>query len=149
VVSANAFPRVVLIASDIEGPDAVSKHYSLLAAIMRVICAALLSRGAQNEQSLEQGRRFITENRLSILAVLKKSAGLVAGVVVSEQIEDLAESFMLLLTFTGFLEVSVLHQNIGSHSNLVTVRRKSYSQKVIVDGVYVRCGRDRIMYHRY
>ncbi|TVY93840.1 Nucleoporin [Lachnellula willkommii] len=89
---------------DIEGSDVVSKHYSLLAAIMRVICAALLSRGAQNEQSLEQGRRFLTENRLPILAVLKKSAGLVAGVVVSEQIEDLAESFILLVTFTGFLE---------------------------------------------
>ncbi|TVY24924.1 Nucleoporin [Lachnellula hyalina] len=89
---------------DIEGPDVVSKHYSLLAAIMRVVCAALLSRGAQNEQSLEQGRRFLTENRLPILAVLKKSAGLVAGVVVSEQVEDLAESFILLVTFTGFLE---------------------------------------------
>ncbi|TVY45708.1 Nucleoporin [Lachnellula occidentalis] len=89
---------------DIEGSDVISKHYSLLAAIMRVICAALLSRGAQNEQSLEQGRRFLTENRLPILAVLKKSAGLVGGVVVSEQIEDLAESFILLVTFTGFLE---------------------------------------------
>lgn len=84
----------------------MSKHYNLLSAIMRVICVALLSRGAQNEQTLKQGRRFLSENRLSILAVLKKSAGLVAGVVVSEQIEDLAESYLLLLTFTGFLEVS-------------------------------------------
>ncbi|TVY84878.1 Nucleoporin [Lachnellula suecica] len=89
---------------DIEGPNAVSKHYNLLTAITRVVCAALLSRGAQNEQTLEQGRRFLSENRLSILAVLKKSAGLVTGVVVSEQIEDLADSFMLLVTFTGFLE---------------------------------------------
>ncbi|KAF4625380.1 hypothetical protein G7Y89_g12787 [Cudoniella acicularis] len=89
---------------DIEGPNAVSKHYSLLAAIMRIICAVLLSRGAQNQQSLELGRRFLAENRLSILAVLKKSAGLVAGVQVSERIEELADSFMLLVTFTGFLE---------------------------------------------
>jgi len=141
VISADAYPRVVLTTLDIEGPDAVRKHYSLLAAIMRVICAALLSRGAQNEQSLEQGRRFLTENRLSILAVLKKSAGLVAGVVVSEQIEDLAEAFMLLVTFTGFLEVSSLHQKIDSYSNIVTVRRERYSQKVTVDGVYLRCRR--------
>ena len=102
--------QFVLISPDIEGPDVVSKHYSLLAAIMRVVCAALLSRGAQNEQSLEQGRRFLTENRLPILAVLKKSAGLVAGVFVSEQVEDLAESFILLVTFTGFLEVGISHQ---------------------------------------
>ncbi|RDL39756.1 Uncharacterized protein BP5553_04096 [Venustampulla echinocandica] len=89
---------------NIDGPDAVSKHYGILAAIMRVICAALLSRGAQNQQSLEQGRRFLADNRLSILAVLKKTAGLGSGTGVSEQAEELADSFMLLVTFTGFLE---------------------------------------------
>ena len=74
---------------------------------MRVICSALLSRGAQNEQSLEQGRRFLTENRLSILAVLKKSAGLGTGQKVSEEsIDELAECFMVLINVTGFLDVS-------------------------------------------
>lgn len=74
---------------------------------MRVICAALLSRGAHNEQSLEQGRRFLTENRLSILAVLKKSAGLGTGLKVSEEsINELAECFMVLINVTGFLDVS-------------------------------------------
>jgi nuclear pore complex protein Nup205 len=75
---------------------------------MRVVCATLLSRGTQNQQSLEQGRRFLTENRLSILAVLKKSAGLASGVQVTEAIDELADSFMLLVTFTQFLEVSTL-----------------------------------------
>lgn len=89
---------------DIEGPSAISKHYSLLAAILRVLCTALLSRGAQNQQSLEQGRRFLAENRLPVLAIFKKSAGLVPGVEVTEQIEELADSFVLLVTFTGFLE---------------------------------------------
>lgn len=74
---------------------------------MRVICAALLSRGAHNEQSLEQGRRFLTENRLSILAVLKKSAGLGTGQKASEEsINELAECFMVLINVTGFLDVS-------------------------------------------
>lgn len=73
---------------------------------MRVICAALLSRGTQNQQALEQGRRFLADNRLSILAVLKKTAGLGASTEISEQAQELADSFMLLVTFTGFLEVS-------------------------------------------
>jgi nuclear pore complex protein Nup205 len=73
---------------------------------MRVICAAVLSRGSQNQQTLEQGRRFLSENRLSILAVLKKSAGLGNISGISEQsIDDLAESFMLLMSVTGFLDV--------------------------------------------
>ncbi|KAG9234772.1 nucleoporin Nup186/Nup192/Nup205 [Amylocarpus encephaloides] len=89
---------------DIAGPDALSKHYTLLVAIMRIICATLLSRGAQNQQTLEQGHKFLAENRLSILTVLKKSAGLGASVEVTEQIEELADAFMLLVTLTGFLE---------------------------------------------
>jgi nuclear pore complex protein Nup205 len=86
----------------------MSKHYNLLAAIMRIICATVLSRGTQHQQTLEQGRRFLTENRLSILSVLKKSAGLGAGVDMSQQenIEELADSFMLLMSVSGFLEVS-------------------------------------------
>jgi nuclear pore complex protein Nup205 len=75
---------------------------------MRIICAAVLSRGSQHQQTLEQGRRFLTENRLSILSVLKKSAGLGTGINMSQQqsIEELADSFILLMSVTGFLEVS-------------------------------------------
>jgi nuclear pore complex protein Nup205 len=93
---------------DIDDKDAVNKHYELLAAIMRVICAAVLSRGSQNEHTLEQGRKFLMENRLSILAVLKKSAGLggVNNDTSGQSIAELAESFILLITLTGFLEVS-------------------------------------------
>ncbi len=101
-------PLPSLTPPDIEGPNAITKHYRLLAAVMRVICAAVLSRGSQNQQTLEQGRRFLSENRLSILAVLKKSAGLGNTSGISEQsIEELAETFMLLMSVTGFLDVSV------------------------------------------
>jgi nuclear pore complex protein Nup205 len=83
----------------------VNKHYQLLAAVMRVICAAVLSRGSQNQQTLEQGRKFLSENRLSILAVLKKSAGLGNTSGMSQQsIDDLADSFMLLISTSGFLD---------------------------------------------
>ncbi len=102
------FCRVSLIELDIEGPGAIVKHYNLLAAVMRIICACILSRGIQNQQSLEQGRKFLTENRLSILAVLKKSAGLGATGGISElSIDELADSFMLLISFTGFLDVGL------------------------------------------
>ncbi|KAF7933084.1 uncharacterized protein EAE97_008851 [Botrytis byssoidea] len=90
---------------DFEDSEAVSRHYSLLAAIMRVICCALVSRGLQNEQSLDQGRRFLADNRAAILAVLKKSAGLGTGNGSAEQsIVDISDSFMLLMTITRFVD---------------------------------------------
>jgi nuclear pore complex protein Nup205 len=74
---------------------------------MRVICTVILSRGPQNEQTLEQGRRFLADNRLSTLAVLKKSAGLGIGADGStKSIDELADSYMLLMSVTGFLDVS-------------------------------------------
>lgn len=91
---------------EIDDNDAIKKHWDLLAAIMRVICAAVLSRGSQNEQTLEQGRKFLMENRLSIMAVLKKSAGLGGDQKDTINVDELAESYMLLMTVTGFLEVS-------------------------------------------
>lgn len=72
-----------------------------------MICAVVLSRGPQNEQTLDQGRRFLADNRLSVLAVLKKSAGLGTNVEASMQsIGELADSYMLLMSFTGYLDVS-------------------------------------------
>ncbi len=94
--------------SDIDGPGALTKHYNLLITVMRIICAAVMSRGSQNQQTLEQGRKFLSENRLSILAVLKKSAGLGgANNKPDQSIQDLADIFMLLMSVTGFVEVSI------------------------------------------
>lgn len=98
---------------DIEGAGAISKHYKLLTAVMRVISAAVLSRGSQNQQTLEQGRKFLSDNRLSILAVLKKSAGLsVVNHKPDESVQDLADVFMLLMSVTGFVEVGVPYSAI-------------------------------------
>jgi len=89
---------------DIDDDHAIEKHYGLLASLMRVICAVVLSRGSQNQQTLDQGRKFLTENRLSILAVLKKSAGIGTGAGISESVDELAESYMLLMSVSGFLD---------------------------------------------
>lgn len=94
--------------SDIDDVDAIKKHYDLLTALMRVIITVILSRGPQNEQTLEQGRKFLSENRLSILGVLKRSAGLGVGPDAPEQsIEELADSFVMLISVTGFIDVSI------------------------------------------
>jgi nuclear pore complex protein Nup205 len=93
---------------DIEDPDAAGKLYELLVAIARVICAVVLSRGSQNEQTLDQARKFLAENRLSILAVLKKSAGLGVSTQGSmKSTEELADSYTLLMSVTGFIDVSI------------------------------------------
>ncbi|KAL3423236.1 nuclear pore complex subunit [Phlyctema vagabunda] len=93
------------LGTDIDDPDAIAKHYSLLVSIMRVICAAVLSRGSQNEQTVDQGRRFLTENRLAILAVFKQAAGLGSGSGnAGQSIEELADSFMVLISATGFID---------------------------------------------
>ncbi|PBP25297.1 nuclear pore complex subunit [Diplocarpon rosae] len=90
---------------DIGGPGAVDKHYKLLAAVVRLLCTNILSRGSQNQQTMELGRRFISENRPSILAVLKKSAGLGAGAGASDQsIDDLAEMYVLLISVAEFID---------------------------------------------
>ncbi|CAG8973182.1 hypothetical protein HYALB_00008774 [Hymenoscyphus albidus] len=96
---------------DIVGPNALTKHYLLLTSLMRLVLASILSRGAQNQQTLNLGRSFLTENKRTINEVLKKSAGLAGtnGVdgetgQVQEVIDELADCFMLLMSFTGFIE---------------------------------------------
>lgn len=80
---------------------------------MRIICATVMSRGSQNQQTLDQGRKFLSENRLSILAILKKSAGLGgANSKPDDSIQNVADVLMLLMSVTGFVEVSILRSPI-------------------------------------
>lgn len=70
----------------------------------RIIGAAVLSRGSHNAL---QGRRFLTEHRMLIMHVLKRSAGIGGNgdEKLEERIDELAEALMILITATGFLEV--------------------------------------------
>lgn len=122
----------------------MDKHYELLGSIMRVICTAVLSRGSQNEQTLDQGRIFLLDNRLAILAVLKKSAGIGAGAGSAEQsIGDLAESYMLLMSVTGFLEVSVAIAQFATPSmtdtSLIIVRGFNPEAAVNIESIHIKC----------
>jgi len=83
-------------------------YYEILLAVLRVINACVVSRGAQNEQTLAEGRKFVLESRSSMMTVMKKHAGIGA---VDKSLEldigDLAEAYMLLMSMTDFLKVNI------------------------------------------
>lgn len=89
-----------------DNPKALEQHYDLLAKVVRIIGAALVSRGSHN---VVQGRRFLTDNRMLVAHSLKRSSGIGAGGA-NEQLEqyvsDLADGLMIIITATGFLDVS-------------------------------------------
>lgn len=93
--------------ADSTNPRALEKHYTLLVKVTRIIGAAIVSRGSHN---VLQGRRFLTEHRMLVMHVLKRSAGIGGGGgkmdrALLERIDELAEAFMVIITATGFLEV--------------------------------------------
>ena len=67
-----------------------------------------MSRGPQNEQTLEQARKFLIRNRPSMVSVFKRQAK-IGGVLVAETsdyLDELVDSYTILINMTGFLEVS-------------------------------------------
>ncbi|KAL8371137.1 hypothetical protein RB595_001132 [Gaeumannomyces hyphopodioides] len=87
---------------DPSNTKALAHHYDLLIRAMRVIDAAIVSRGAHN---VPQGRRFLTDHRMLVMHILKRSAGIAAVDHRLEQlVAELADTFMVLIAATGFLE---------------------------------------------
>lgn len=98
----------------------LERHYALLLRVTRVVGAAVLARGPQSSVTQGPARRFLTQHRALLVQVLKKSAGIGSGLQhrgdaaedalqmqLEQNVGDLAEAFMLLITATGFLEVSL------------------------------------------
>lgn len=99
--------NTVLTDSEIDNPEALAKYYKLLLSIARVITSVVLSRGAQNAQSIESAKIFLTENRPLVVSMFKRQAR-IGGVSFDDagiDIEELVELFMLLIAMTNFLEV--------------------------------------------
>ena len=67
----------------------------------------LLSRGPQNEQTIDQARSFLIENRPLVVAMFKRQAkvGAVTFESMGVGVEELVELFVLLITMTDFLGV--------------------------------------------
>ncbi|KAI1484096.1 nucleoporin Nup186/Nup192/Nup205 [Daldinia eschscholtzii] len=96
-------PELQVDSTDSRG---LERHYTLLVNVARIIGAAIVSRGSHN---VLQGRRFLTEHRMLVMHVLKRSAGIGTGgsktdALLSERVDELAEAFMVVITATGFLE---------------------------------------------
>lgn len=91
--------------SDSQNSLALERHYDLLAKVVRIIAAALLSRGSHNAV---QGRKFLTDNRMLVTHTLKRSAG-IGGAHASEGLEarigELADGLIVVIAATRFLEV--------------------------------------------
>lgn len=99
---------------EIDNPDALKKYYELLLSVIRVICSVVLSRGPQNDQTIDQARMFLAENRAGIVAIFKRQAkigGVWAGDVGGD-LDELVEFYVLLMTMTDFLDVSKLHMQL-------------------------------------
>ncbi|KAL8735507.1 MAG: hypothetical protein Q9181_002765 [Wetmoreana brouardii] len=93
-------------------PDALAKYYTLLLSILRVIAAAVASRGPQNSQTIDAVKSFLEENRALVVAVFKRQARIGAAVENSVvggggggvDVEELVELFVMLISVTGFLD---------------------------------------------
>ena len=100
--------RCKLICLEIDNPEALSKYYRLLLSLTRVITAIALSRGPQNEQTINSAREFIIENRPLVVSIFKRQAR-IGGVTFDNEgvdIEDLVGLLVLLIAITNFLDVS-------------------------------------------
>lgn len=89
-----------------ENSRAVEHHYDLLAKVVRIIGAALISRGSHN---VVQGRRFLTDHRMLVAHTLKRSVGIGSGptdTALDARVGELADGLMVIMAATGFLEVS-------------------------------------------
>ncbi|PSN65951.1 hypothetical protein BS50DRAFT_401890 [Corynespora cassiicola Philippines] len=96
------------IGLEFDNPDALKKYYELMLSVLRVINAAVIARGRQNDQTVFQAREFLKENRHSMVAIFKRSVNVGSGQDVGAQrdLADLVDCFTVLVEITGFLEVS-------------------------------------------
>lgn len=75
--------------------------------MLRVILAIVLSRGSQNEVTINQAKRFLIENRRCMVGFFKRKAkiGEFGGFEDEhKELDDIVEYYVLLITLTGFLE---------------------------------------------
>ena len=88
--------------------------------MIRVLAAVLVSRGPQNQQTIDQTKQFLAENRTLVVSVFKRQAGIGIGAAASGSkpagddddddmstvVDELVELFVLLMTRTEFIDVS-------------------------------------------
>ena len=71
--------------------------------------SVVFARGLHNEQTMEQTRAFLAENRSSMVGIFKRfsnAGGREATADIEDVLGDLTKSYMALITATDFLMVS-------------------------------------------
>ncbi|KAF1996759.1 hypothetical protein P154DRAFT_472086 [Amniculicola lignicola CBS 123094] len=94
------------IGLEFDTPNAHKKYYDLMLAVLRVVTAAVISRGLQNEQTIFQAREFLKLNRNCMVSIFKRSVNVGVRRVegAEEVLEGLVDCFTVLIKVTGFLE---------------------------------------------
>jgi nuclear pore complex protein Nup205 len=102
------------IGLEFDDPKALKKYYELMLSVLRVINAAVIARGRQNDQTVFQAREFLKENRHSMVSIFKRSVNVGAGQhsEAQQDLVDLVDCWTVLVEVTGFLEVSQLRTEV-------------------------------------
>lgn len=77
--------------------------------MLQIINAVVLSRGAENDQTVSQAQHFLHENRPCIVAIFKRNAKI--GSIGRDNeivLGKLVNNFMILISASRFLDVSIL-----------------------------------------
>ena len=105
--------KATLTDTEIDNTEALAKYYRLLLSIARVITSVVLSRGPQNEQTIDSAKLFLTQNRPLVVSLFKRQAR-IGGVSFDDagvDIDELVELFVLLIAMTGFLDVGFMRMD--------------------------------------
>ena len=120
------------IGLEFDDPDALRKYFGLMLAVLRVVNAAVIARGRQNDQTVFQAREFLKENRHSMVAVFKRSVNVGKGGVegVEADLMDLVDCWTVLVDVTGFLKVcSLVSERECGSANMTQYEDSSSTKK--------------------
>ncbi|KZF26715.1 nuclear pore complex subunit Nup192 [Xylona heveae TC161] len=116
---------------EFDDPEVAKNYFELLLSILRVINAAVLSRGPQHTQTIEEARRFLVNHRYPVVGMFKRHAK-IESQEKSESIQtldDVVENFVLLITMTGFMDVTgiyIMNQNWRCSGSII----RSWGHKI-------------------
>jgi nuclear pore complex protein Nup205 len=119
------------IGLEFDDPKALKKYYELMLSVLRVVNAAVIARGRQNDQTVFQAREFLKENRHSMVAIFKRSVSVGAGRdgEVMQDLGDLVDCWTVLVDVTGFLQVS---DSMGEGEGRSGLMRTQYEENTSV-----------------
>ncbi|KAI8932148.1 hypothetical protein NX059_011031 [Plenodomus lindquistii] len=102
------------IGLEFDDANALRKYYELMLSVLRVVNAAVIARGRQNDQTIYAAREFLKENRHSMVSVFKRSVHVgasqgasvsgVSGGELEQALMELVDYWTVLVDVTGFLK---------------------------------------------